>query len=82
MGIKKKIDSFDPVFLAIATNIPVLLMTGFVDQGHIYDSINLDISPLLSDISFFYKKKKKKKSDAASKPLDVSKRLLLCKPVR
>ncbi len=29
-------DNFDPysVFLAIATNIPVLLMTGFVLQGH------------------------------------------------
>ncbi len=29
-------DNFDPynVFLAIATNIPVLLMTGFVVQGH------------------------------------------------
>ncbi len=32
----KKIDNFDPriVFLAIATNIPVLLMTAFVLQGH------------------------------------------------
>ncbi len=30
-------DHFDTyiVFLAIATNIPVLLMTGFVLQGHI-----------------------------------------------
>ncbi len=56
-------------------------MTGFVDQGHIYDSINIDISPLLSDISFFIKNKTKK-SDAAFKPLDVSKRLMLCKPVR
>ncbi len=29
-------DNFDPynVFLANATNIPVLLMTGFVVQGH------------------------------------------------
>jgi len=36
----KKIDNFDPynVFLAIATNIPVLLMTGFVVQGHIFPS--------------------------------------------
>ncbi len=31
-------DNFDPydVFLAIATNIPQLLKTGFVLQGHIY----------------------------------------------
>ncbi len=31
-------DNFDPynVFLAIATNIPVRLMTGFVLQAHIY----------------------------------------------
>ncbi len=36
-GIKEKNDHFDPynVFLAIATNIPVLLKTGFVVQGHI-----------------------------------------------
>ncbi len=34
---KSKIDNFDPysVFLAIATNVTVLLMTGFVLQGHI-----------------------------------------------
>ncbi len=34
-----KVDNFDPynVLLAIATNIPVLLMTAFVLQGHIYD---------------------------------------------
>ncbi len=33
---KIKIDKFDPysVLLAIATNITVLLMTGFVLQGH------------------------------------------------
>ncbi len=33
----KKINNFDPynVFLAIATNIPMWLMTGFVVQGHI-----------------------------------------------
>ncbi len=32
-------DNFDPynVLLAIATNIPVLLMTAFVLQGHVYD---------------------------------------------
>ncbi len=36
---KRKIDNFDPynVFLAIATNIPVLLKTGFVLQGHTYE---------------------------------------------
>ncbi len=34
---KRKIDNFDPynLLLAIATNIPVLLMIGFVVQGHI-----------------------------------------------
>ncbi len=34
-------DNFDPynVLLSIATNIPVLLMTAFVLQGHIYDPI-------------------------------------------
>ncbi len=33
----KKINNFDPynVFLAIATNIPQRLKTGFVLQGHI-----------------------------------------------
>ncbi len=36
-GHKRKIDNFDTynVCLAIATNIPVLLKTGFVLQGHI-----------------------------------------------
>ncbi len=36
-GIKEKIYNFDPysVLLAIATNIPVLLMTASVLQGHI-----------------------------------------------
>ncbi len=36
-GIKEKCMIFDPynVLLAIATNIMVLLMTGFVLQGHI-----------------------------------------------
>ncbi len=35
-GIKEKIHHFDPynVLLAIATNIPVLLMIGFVVQGY------------------------------------------------
>ncbi len=35
---KRKVDHFDPynVLLAIARNIPVLLKTGFVLQGHIY----------------------------------------------
>ncbi len=34
-------DNFDPynVLLAIATNIPVLLMTAFVLQGHIFDKL-------------------------------------------
>ncbi len=34
---KRKMDNFDPynVLLSIATNIPVLLMTAFVLQGHI-----------------------------------------------
>ncbi len=40
-GIKKNIFNFDPynVLLAIATNIPMLLKTGFVVQGHIYKRI-------------------------------------------
>ncbi len=35
--IKGKIYNFDPynVFLAISTNLPVLLITDFVLQGHI-----------------------------------------------
>ncbi len=35
-GIKEKIYNFDPynVFLAIATNIPQRLKSGFVFQGH------------------------------------------------
>ncbi len=34
----KEIDTFDPynVLLAFATNIPVLLMAGFVILGHMY----------------------------------------------
>ncbi len=34
-------DNFDPynVFLAIATNIPQWLKTGFVLQGHISDTL-------------------------------------------
>ncbi len=37
--IKRKMYNFDSynVLLAIATNIPVLLMTAFVLQAHIYD---------------------------------------------
>ncbi len=37
-GIKEKIYNFEPynVLLSIATNIPVLLMTAFVLQGHIW----------------------------------------------
>ncbi len=40
----KKIDNFDPynVFLAIATNIPQRLKTGFVVQGHIYVIITVN----------------------------------------
>ncbi len=36
-GIKRKMYNFDPcsVLLAIATDIDVLLMTGFVLQGHV-----------------------------------------------
>ncbi len=36
-GIKEKIDNFYPysVFLAMAANIPTLLMNDFVLQGHI-----------------------------------------------
>ncbi len=39
----KKIYYFDPynVLLAIATNIPVRLMTGFVAQGRIFDCFSL-----------------------------------------
>ncbi len=39
-GIKEKMYNFDPynVLLTIATNIPVLLMTSFVLQGHKYNS--------------------------------------------
>ncbi len=42
-GIKRKTNYFDPynLFLAIATNIPVILMTGFVLQGHIYIFLHL-----------------------------------------
>ncbi len=36
-GIKKKIDPYN-VLLAIAANMPVLLKTGFVVQGHILAS--------------------------------------------
>ncbi len=39
MQHKRKIYNFDPysVFMAIATNIPMLLRTGFVVQGHILE---------------------------------------------
>ncbi len=38
---KRKIDNFDlyNVWLAIATNIPALLMTGFVVQGQIFGDL-------------------------------------------
>ncbi len=40
---KRKMYNFDPynVLLTIATNIPVLLMTASVLQGHIYKYINI-----------------------------------------
>ncbi len=39
-------DNFDSynVLLAIATNIPVLLMTGFVLQGHIFNAITSEVT--------------------------------------
>ncbi len=39
-------DNFDPynVLLVIATNIPVLLMTGFVLQGHIWSVLLVWVS--------------------------------------
>ncbi len=39
---KREMDNFDPynVLLSIATNIPVLLMTAFVLQGHIYEQVH------------------------------------------
>ncbi len=40
-GIKEKLIILThSVFLAIATNIPMLLMTGFVVQGYIYKQMN------------------------------------------
>ncbi len=46
-------DNFDPynVFLAIATNIPQQLKTGFVVQGHKYGYITKYISVCISCIS-------------------------------
>ncbi len=43
LAIKRKIDNFDPynVFLAIATNVPKRLKTGFVVQGHIFSKYNI-----------------------------------------
>ncbi len=46
---KRKIDNFDSynVFLSIATNIHVLLMTDFVLQGHVFNYIYcFDLSEL------------------------------------
>ncbi len=47
---KRNIDNFNPynVFLAIATNVPVLLMTGFVLQGHICNYLQLLHNKLLA----------------------------------
>ncbi len=43
---KSKTDHFDPyaVLLSIATNIPMLLMTGFVVQGHISQKYLIEMS--------------------------------------
>ncbi len=43
-------DNFDPynVLLAIATNIPVLLMTAFVLQGHMCKTKNRNFCDLLN----------------------------------
>jgi len=43
--LKRKMYNFDPynVVLSIATDIPVLLMTAFVLQGHIYQ-MSADVS--------------------------------------
>ncbi len=45
--------NFDPynVLLSIATNIPVLLMTAFVLQGHIYCYIYIYIRMISEDHS-------------------------------
>ncbi len=50
-GIKEKLPNFDPynVFLAVATNMPVLLMTGFVVQGHIFDDLHVCIDQWLCE---------------------------------
>ncbi len=47
-----KMDNFDPynVLLAIATTIPVLLMTGFVLQGHIFGLRLLCSIPLFTHL--------------------------------
>ncbi len=46
-------DNFDPynVFLAIATNIPVLLKTGFVLQGHNF-AMSLSCSYFTEAVSY------------------------------
>ncbi len=51
-------DNFDPyyVFLAIATNIPVLLMTAFVLQGHIYLTVKVSLQSLLQKCYWFKEK--------------------------
>ncbi len=40
---KRKVDHFDPysVLLAIATHTPVLLMTAFVLQAHIFSNVHM-----------------------------------------
>jgi len=74
-GIKEKNDNFDPynVLLAIPTNVPVRLKTGFVIQGHILErkcvwSLSPTANTALNGARWVFKcstkteKKKKKKS--------------------
>ncbi len=53
---KIKMYNFDPynVLLAIATNIPVLLMTDFVLQSHIYSFNNLSNSKRILELTILY----------------------------
>ncbi len=48
--------NFEPynVFLAIATNIAVLVMTDFVLQGHIYSFNNLSNSKRILELTILY----------------------------
>ncbi len=53
-GHTRKIDNLDPynVCLVIATNIPVLLKTGFVVHGYIYKYIHIYITMFLVKIVY------------------------------